>query len=236
MNRQPQGQLQLETKFPFSRFNIKDDIGYLFDKPDYPDKYDVKIKASYALRSAEMEGDTNFFSDFKVLYIGKSLKMHGIISPVKRIQSHPKIQTILNKCVREYIDKEIYIILCSFVYKIDLLAAMEELQSIGDSDQILQRIRNDLRKLNKSQELMTHICEAALIDFFNTKEFNSDFIGSFGRSTHSYYKPIISSKLDTISVEIDFTKLCRIYSDSVEPNSDHSLKYYPKDNFRREIT
>lgn len=235
LNRVPSGKIVIESNFPFSRFNLKDDSGYFFDKADYPNNEEVNLKASYALRVAEIDTENFYFSDLKALYIGKSLKQDKRISPVKRVKSHSRIQAVLNKCVAKYTDQEVYILLCSFVHKVDLIATSEELREIGNKTKITERIQKDLATLNANTELMTQISEAALIDYFNTKEFNCDFIGSFGRKTHFYYQPIIKSKLDYISLEIDTTKLSRIYTDSIEAKYFHSLKYFPKEQFKREI-
>jgi len=229
------GELKIESVFPHSRFNLKDDIGFFLHGTEYQNKKDLQLKANYALRNSITTIDISKISDFKALYIGESIKMHKKISPVKRLASHRKFQHVLSKCNSSYVDKEIYIILCSFIGKVDLRAMDTELNAIGDISKIMDKIQRDLSILNANNQFITNVAEAALIDYFDTKEFNRDFIGSFGRKTHKYYSPIIKSQIDSISLELDLSKLCNIYTESTDICSYHSIEYKPKENFKIEI-
>lgn len=230
LNRPIEGHLIIESTPPYSRFNIRDDKGYHFDKEIYSDKNSIEGKAIYALRQSEFESDINF-NDLEILYIGKSVKMDKKISPLKRVQNHYKIQKILQKCTNKYFDKEVYILLCSFVKKLDLLAPTEHLQLYKNGTSLIDKLEKDILTLNATHELTTQLSEATLIDYFNTREFNQDFIGSFGRNTHSYFPYVKKSQISTITLEVDLTKLCRVYSQTIKPKNYHSVKYFPKDNF-----
>ncbi len=240
LKREVKGIVRLESEFPYSRFNIKDENGYFFDKqhPDLVNDNEIAVKALYALRYSMHKTDMNF-NDLQILYIGKSLKMDKKISPVKRINNHEKIKKILFKCTQKYLDKEVYVILCSYVKKINLMAMTEEFAEYKNSGKkILEELRKNIEDLNATKELTTKVTEAALIDYFDTKEFNVDFIGSFGKKTHSYYQAVEKSKFSSIIVETDLTNLCRTYSQTIEPKYRHIVKYFPKHNYLKstEIT
>lgn len=231
LQRQIKGEVLIESEFPHSTFRIKDDNGYFVD-PSYSEQ---KFKAFYALRNSQVNGDKRIFTDFKALYIGKSLKMDKKVSAVVRLNSHKKLQMIATKFTTKYIDKEIYFLLCSFIGRVDLRAMDTEIQALGTVEKLLEKIRSDNNALNPDLKMVTQVAEAALIDYFNTKEFNTDFIGSFGRPNHLYYKPVIASKIDTISVEIDLNNLGRIYSDTIAPHKHHGIEYKPREKFARRV-
>lgn len=235
LDREVKGSLSLETNFPNSRFNIKDDLGYFFHDTEYQSKKDLKLKASYSLRVSKTDFDKNLINDFNTLYIGQSIKMNKNLSPVKRLKSHSNFQRVLSKCVSEYVDKEIYILLCSFVGKVDLIADADNLREVGNINDFLHKLSNESSILNSNTKLLTDIVEAALIDYFDTRNFNSDFIGSFGKKTHGYFKSLSSSIVDKLIVEIDLNNLCRIYSDSIEKKKHHGIIYDIKENFKRDF-
>jgi len=234
LNRDVIGQLLIESEEPYSRFNLKDDNGYFYDKSLYSTKVAIEGKSMYALRQTS-HLSTEKFNDFEVLYIGKSLKMDKVTSPVKRLESHSKFQKILDKCTKKYFDKEVYIILCSFVYKINMVTMSENLRGVGSWETMKKRYRNDLIELNADRPFVTQVAEAMLIDYFDTREFNQDFIGSFGRSTHTYTSRIEKSKISKIILEVDLSKLCRIYSKTIPRKFQHFVEYKPTDNYKKEI-
>ncbi|WP_396196124.1 hypothetical protein [Flavobacterium sp.] len=235
LEREVKGDLMLETNFPYSRFNIKDDLGYFFHGSEYQNKKDLKLKASYSLRVSNTDFDKTLINDFKALYIGQSIKMNKKLSPIKRLKSHSNFQRILSKCVSEYVDKEIYLILCSFVGKVGLSTVPEELLKVGDIGSYLRKLNSESNELTNDTKLITDIAEAALIDYFDTRNFNSDFIGSFGKKTHSYFKTLNESIVDKLVVEIDLNNLCRIYSDSIERKKHHGIAYNIKKDFQRDF-
>lgn len=119
------------------------------------------------------------------------------------------------------------------------MAMTEEFAEYKNSGKkILEELRKNIEDLNATKELTTKVTEAALIDYFDTKEFNVDFIGSFGKKTHSYYQAVEKSKFSSIIVETDLTNLCRTYSQTIEPKYRHIVKYFPKHNYLKstEIT
>lgn len=145
--RKVKGTVKIESEFPYSRFNVKDENGYFFDKQhsDFVNDDEIAIKALYALRYSMHKTDINF-NDLQILYIGKSLKMDKKISPVKRINNHEKIKKILFKCTQKYLDKEVYVILCSYVKKINLMALSEEFEEYKNSG---KKILDELKKMLK---------------------------------------------------------------------------------------
>lgn len=240
LHREVVGEIEIESDFPYSRFNLKDKNGYFFDKEHdrFVNNNQVRVKSLYALRYSSHNSDINF-NDLELLYIGKSLKMDTKVSPVKRIKNHEKIKNILYNCTQKYLDKEVYVILCSYVKKIDLLATSEEFAIYHNSkENIMADLKKNIEDLNATKELTTQIAEAGLIDYFNTKEFNVDFIGTFGKNTHAYYPFVKKSKLSSIVIETDLTDLCKTYSKTTEAKYYHMVKYFPKHNYLKatEIT
>ena len=154
------------------------------------------------------------------------------ISPAIRLKKHHHLQNILSRCTTKYVDKEIYIILCSFIGRVDLRATDKQLREVGNIQDIFTKITKDTTTLNSDTKFITNVSEASLIDYFNP-EFNSDFIGTFGRKNHSYYNQIIKAQIESISVEIDLNELCRTYSDIIEPHKHHGINYNPKEDFTR---
>jgi hypothetical protein len=234
LNRKIEGQFEIETSFPFSRFNFKDDKGYFYEIEQEGKlmRKGFKGKSFYALRNLLTEYDTRI-NDLELLYIGKSLKMDKSISPVKRLKNHSNVQRILQKCTQEYSDKEVYIILCSFVKKISLLTLSDKLGKFKNHDDMMGKLNKNFQDLKANNELTTQIAEAALIDHFDTKEFNKDFIGTFGNKSHTYYPNIKKSEISTVSVELDLTELCRVFSKSVKPSAYHIIKFFPKHDFKK---
>jgi hypothetical protein len=229
------GQLIIESDKPHSRFNLKDENGYFLHGTEYQNKKDLELKANYALRNSETTFDKKIFTDFKTLYIGESLKMHKKISPVKRLQSHSKFQKILSRCTSKYIDKEIYVFLCSFIGKVDLRAVFENDNQMENRVELVTNAIKKASFFDTDTKLITSIAEASLIDYFNTNEFNSDFIGSFGQKNHNYYKAISNYEITSLSVEIDLNKIGRIYSDTVAPNWHHGIQYDISNNYERMV-
>ncbi|PZR09992.1 MAG: hypothetical protein DI539_21495 [Flavobacterium psychrophilum] len=235
LNREVMGNLIIESEEPFSRFLIKDDIGYFAEDKfkELLKKNKAHGKSFYTLRDSMHDCDFKF-NDLELVYIGKSHKMDKKISPVKRLSSHSKMQRILYSCTQKHFDKEVYIILCSFVKKIDLIAFPQSFKAYTTEDEMKSDLRNKLEILNANNLLTTQIAEASLIDYFDTKEYNKDFIGSFGSKKHTYYSNIINSEISTLSIELDLQDLCRVYSKSVEPMAYHKMAYFPKHNFKRD--
>lgn len=234
--RKVKGNLVIESNQPYSRFMIRDDDGYFTyvgDDIDTSKISGIEGKAMYTLRDAKFDSRSNF-NDLELLYIGKSLRMDKKISAVKRIKNHEKIKRILFNCTQKYFDKEVYIILCSFKEKINLMAPSQHFKDYaGDEKKLLDRLRKNVADLSATRELVTQITEAMLIDYFDTKEFNSDFIGSFGKKNHTYYPFIEKAQLSSVAVEVDLTELCRTYTKTIEPKFYHMVKYFPKDNYSR---
>lgn len=234
LNRELKGKLEIETSFPFSRFNLKDDNGYFFEdkKDENLMKKGFRGKTFYALRNSFTE-ETSNIDDLEILYIGKSIRMDLSIPVVKRIKSHNKMQKILNKCTQEYLDKEVYIILCSFVKKITLMTESDKLDRFSSHEDMMKKLGKNIHDLNANNELTTQIAEAALIDYFNTTEFNIDYIGKFGHKSHTYYPNLKKSEISTVSVELDLSTLCNVFSKSVKPQCYHVVKFFPKHDLKR---
>ncbi len=234
-NRKINGNVKIESDYPHSRFRLKDEDGYLLNDLYFGQKIDdVNIKSFYALRNCNDQGINKEYNNLDVLYIGKSLRMDKKVSPKIRLQVHHKLQKILERCNESYIDKEVYIILCSFVNKVNMIATTEELKKIGNGNAILDKLENDNSRLKNGISLLTTVSEAALIDYFNTREYNSTFIGSFGKNTHSYYGNIKDSNISRIVLEVDLSGLCRTFNSETPAKFYHKVDYFPSDGFRKE--
>lgn len=233
--RELRGEASLKTSTPHSRFQIVDEIGELFVDEELHRDSKAQAKAFYVLRkNLTNPEEIAKINDFEVVYIGQSLKMDKTVSAKKRLGHHQKVQKVLERCNREFIYEEVYILLCSFVQKVDLITDSDELTEEGGQYK-LQKAIEESKLLEDDKEFRTDVAEASLIDYFDTKDFNKDFIGSFGRKTHKYYKKLVLSSISEVTLEVDLSKLCYIFSNTIERKYCHSVSYNPHSGFQKII-
>lgn len=234
-HRELNGNVQIISDKPHSRFQIVDEIGSILEDDELLKNNSIEAKAFYVLRKhLSNPEEIAEINDFEVVYIGQSLKMDKSLSSIKRLKHHQKVQKVLEKCNSKYIYEEVYIILCSFVQKVSLIALGEEISADGGQEKLSKALA-DSKKLENDKAFRTNVAEAALIDYFDTREFNHDFIGTFGRKTHKYYPKLIMSSISEVSLEVDFSKLCFVYSNEIERKCYHAVSYNPHDGFRKTI-
>ncbi|GAA0875189.1 hypothetical protein GCM10009118_15980 [Wandonia haliotis] len=233
--REISGTANLVSNKPYSRFQITDNKGDIFEDIELLGDSGIHAKAFYVLRNnLSDEDEIAEINDLEVVYIGQSLKMDKTLSAMKRLGHHQKAQKVLERCNREFIYNEVYILLCSFIQKVDLITDSEELTKVDGQDKLFKAIEES-KSLEDETKFRTDIAEASLIDYFDTKDFNSDFIGSFGRKTHKYYKKLILSSISEVTLEVDLTKLCYMYSQTINRKNYHSVSYAPHSNFQKTI-
>ena len=164
------GKAILKSEKPYSRFQILDDIGAVFEQLEFTRDKSTEAKAFYVLRNNLFDPDElREINDLEVVYIGQSLKMDKTISPTKRVISHKKIQQVLEKCNRKYIYEEVYILLCSFVQKVSLFLDSHEVD-LKNGQNNFELLQKDSQQFDeKSPQFRTNVAEAALIDYFDTR-------------------------------------------------------------------
>ena len=170
--------------------------------------------------------DSKFWKhmDFEVLYIGQAYGEDGSRIAPDRLKSHSTLQSIYAEAIQRSPDKDIWIILWSFVPMLitgwaggqkNLKATPE--QDAEHADKVLGTEITEQQRIN--------FTEAALIRYFQP-EYNKTFKGTFPSPAHSTYAECYSLDLNTVNVELQTENImCRLWSPSVEPKWVHFAKF-----------
>lgn len=169
--------------------------------------------------------------DLEVLYIGKGTSDCAI----DRLDGHSTLEKILADILRDDLDSEVAILLHSFTYKKDALAAPH----LGEKAEI----RGEPAKVHFAQvlaykptiEAQTLMIEAMLIDYFKTDRYNNHYTNGLSKN-HSALKDFYSVDFDALVVEMNNENIgyLKVYSAAVQPSYAHNIILDVRKNEGRE--
>jgi hypothetical protein len=217
------GNLSINTKFPFNYFELRDEKGIIYGG-----------KSAYIIEQFKNQLKNSEFTDYNVLYIGQSVDEIDSIPTVKRIKKHDKLQLIYSEAVKNYPDKEIYLLLASF-------KQTNYLELRGDTVISRENEYKDSEKFEKlifnpskfTLEQRTTFCEAALIKYFQPK-YNKEYKGTFPDKKHKSYSECYDSDINSIMIELDFSGVkSMFFSEMVNRKVYHNAHFYLHDKNER---
>lgn len=209
--------LSIESKFPFNLFTIRDEFNNIV----------IHAKSGYFVNEYKSQLPKNDFLDLEVLYIGQSLDTSDSTPLKKRLLKHNKLQEINSEAIRNNPDKEIYILLASFVQNniihapsnIELTKEDEE----KDFQKLLSLIKNPSQFTLKQR---TNFTEAALIKYFKP-EYNKKFKLKFPDKTHNTYTECYDLDVNMVSVEVNTEEInSYLYSSHAYKTYHHTAQYH----------
>ena len=205
--------LSIKSKYPYDNFELinENNESVYFNK------------STYVLDECLFDDNFSFivprpsFLDFDILYIGQSMRNSNkpVIDRLK--MSHKTLKKIIKE--EENIDKDIYIILCSFIMDGIIEIKGETINIEVESERLNNFIKIGL-KLTPRQE--TTLTEAALIKYFQPK-YNVHYKNSFPKKHNKSYDECYKLDLNSISIRINSELI--FFSESIETNNNHLINF-----------
>lgn len=209
--------LSIESKFPFNLFTIRDEFNNIF----------IHAKSGYFLDMFRSQIPKNNFLDLEVLYIGQSLDTSDNTPLKKRLLNHNKLQKINSEAIKNNPDKEIYLLLASFVQNNIIHAPSNVKLTKEDEEKDFQKLLHLIK--NPSQFTLnqrTNFTEAALIKYFKP-EYNEKFKFNFPDKTHNTYTECYELDINMVSVEVDTENIGHyLYSSHANKTYHHTARYH----------
>ena len=157
-------------------------------------------------------------SHHEVLYVGKGTSDCA----VDRLNGHSTLERILADVLRSEPEKEIALMLYNFEMKKDAISITgirEKAEIRGES---AKEHYSKIFEFKPSIDEQACIAEALLINYFNTRKYNSDFTKGLSRSQKTL-SSIYEFDFDAVVIELDNENIgfLKIYSTEVKPNYYH---------------
>lgn len=199
---------KIETKYPYTSVDFLMENGEPF----------IAGKLGYLYHKIINSYHPNF--DLKVLYVGQAFGDEGSRIAPDRLSSHSTLQKIYREAINENPDKDIWLILWTFIPK--LISFTHSTLPVNDKT-LLENETHYNRILERSISLKHRVnfTEAALIRYFQP-QYNDKFKEHFPESSHTSYSECFDLDINSVSFELETSSLVtRLYSDNVSPNVIH---------------
>jgi len=163
--------------------------------------------------------------DLEVLYVGQAFGKDGSRITVDRLKTHEKAQRIYFDTQQKFPDYEIWFLALTFT---PLLMTM--FKPWGDVDPNL--FENELEEQQKLEETPVSfdqqitIAEAALIKYFNTYEYNKEYL-DFPSPEHKSYEDLYKLDFNSAGFEVTSKSIhTKLWSKSVSPTFFHYQSFF----------
>lgn len=197
-----------ETKYPYTSVSF-----LMSNGQSYSDG-----KLGYLYSSIINKYDALF--NLKVLYIGQAFGEDGNRIAPDRLFAHSTLQKIYQKALNNNPDKDIWIILWTYIPK--LISFTHSTLPVNKENLIQNEAHYD-NVIEKpiSLEQRVNFTEAAMIKYFQP-EYNDKFKEHFPSKRHTSYKECFDLDINSVSFELETSSLVtQLYSDVVEPKFVH---------------
>ncbi|MCK9403921.1 MAG: hypothetical protein M0Q26_11025 [Chitinophagaceae bacterium] len=170
--------------------------------------------------------------DLEVLYVGQAFGKNGSRITVDRLKTHEKAQQIYFDTQQKFPDYEVWFLALTFE---PLLMTM--FKPWGDVDPSL--FEADLEKQQKLEETplsfdqQITIAEAALIRYFNTYQYNKEYL-NFPLPEHGSYDELYNLDFNSAGIEVTTESIyTKLWSKDAAPSFYHYRSYFLHNNTDR---
>jgi hypothetical protein len=184
-------------------------------------------KASFILRDLmRRHAQYDEALDLEVLYVGQAYGKDGCRITSDRLLSHEKVQKIYFDTQQRFPEEEIWLL--SLTFEPTLYHRFYWNPQSTSTEKTVDEITH-MKKIEEtpiSMEQQITIMEAALIRYFNTQEYNKEYL-DFPKKSHKSYNEVY--KLDYNSVVATITSKsinARLFSNNVAPSFFHVAKHF----------
>lgn len=194
----------------------------------------VSQKASTLLRIlSSQQGLYAPLLDLEVVYVGQAFGEDGNRITADRLMKHEKAQRIYFDTMEKDPDKEVWLLNMVFepslisMNNLSAIISKEEFNSGWDHYEKIQET-----PLSKDQQIT--VVEACLINYFNTQQYNKEYLGTFPSPEHVKYQDCYELDFNNVSFEFETSTLwTQLWSKSVSPNDMHYGKFFLHDEKER---
>jgi hypothetical protein len=223
VNRKVEPIAHFKIEFPFTEIE--------FLKPDGTQH--SRQKASVLFRI--LCGQNNIVTphlDLEVLYVGQAFGKDGKRITADRLVKHEKAQRIYFDTQQKFPEKEIWFLSMTFI---PTLFSMSNLNHFFDPDTFEKGMEHyekiETTTVSKNQQIT--ITEAGLIRYFNTYQYNKEYL-DFPQPEHTSYDECYKLDFNSVSFEFETSSLLtRLWSKDREANIYHIGKFFLHDKADR---
>lgn len=214
---------KIETEYPYNIVKAY--------KPDGSEHAMAKSHLLLKLLAFQQEKYFDEF-DLEVLYIGQAFGKDGSRITVDRLKTHEKAQRIYFDTQQKFPDHEIWFLALTFQ---PLLMTM--FKPWGDVDPNL--FESELEQQQKLEETPVSfdqqitIAEAALIKYFNTYQYNKEYL-DFPSPEHKSYEVLYKLDFNSAGFEVTSKSIhTRLWSKDAAPSFFHYRSFFLHDETER---
>lgn len=163
--------------------------------------------------------------NLEVLYVGQAFGKNGKRITVDRLKVHEKAQKIYYDTQNKFPDYEVWFLSLTFE---PILMTVFDPHTFYNPDLMDEDLEHQLKiestPISFDQQIT--ILEAALINYFDTSEFNKEYL-DFPSKSHISYNEVYNLDFNSVGFELStFSLNTKLFSKSVEPNLIHYKKFF----------
>lgn len=206
---------EIQCEYPYNFYRVLTDDVDVFSEG----------KTNLLMRSLV---DYNRYEDslnLEVLYVGQAFGTDGNRITLDRLKTHEKAQKIFFDTQHRYPDEEVWFLSITFDQS---FTTVFDPRTFYNPEQI----GDDLINLNKVQtteipfDQQITILEACLIKYFNTIEYNKEYL-NFPTKNHKSYESIYELDFNSVSFSINTKPInAKLFSKSIDPQSVHMKRFF----------
>lgn len=195
--------------------------------------YHSEIKTNLLLRILSMQDKVYYKElDFEVLYVGQAFGEDGKRITVDRLKTHEKAQKIYFDTQQKFPDFEIWFLSMTIIPELMTMFRAKANMTDEDIDQDWVKQEEINTKPISTNQLIT-ITEASLINYFNTYEYNKEYL-NYPSKEHKSYDQCYKLDFNSTSFELSTESLnTRLWSKSVDPEFIHHKNFFLHNNSER---
>jgi hypothetical protein len=202
----------------------------------YPNNF---FKAFMDKREFHSEGKTNLLFRYltgqneiyydelnlEVLYVGQAIGKNGKRITIDRLKTHEKAQKIYFETQSKFPDYEVWFL--SLTFEPSLMTVFDPRTFYNPNmfdDDLEHQLKIESNPISLDQQIT--ILEAALINYFETSEFNKEYL-DFPSKNHTSYDEIYNLDFNSVGFDLSTISLnTKLFSKNIEPKFLHHKKFF----------
>ncbi|WP_264509477.1 hypothetical protein [Flavobacterium sp. N1719] len=216
INRPDQHIKELECPYPYNTFKA-------FSEKK---KFHSEGKTNLLFRYLTGQNETYYDElNLEVLYVGQAFGKNGKRITIDRLKVHEKAQKIYFDTQDKFPDYEVWFL--SLTFEPSLMTVFDP-RTFYNPDLMDEDLEHQLKiestPISFDQQIT--ILEAALINYFDTSEFNKEYL-DFPSKSHTSYDEVYNLDFNSVGFELSTISLhTKLFSKNVEPNFLHYKKFF----------
>ena len=159
------------------------------------------------------------------MYVGQAIGKNGKRITVDRLKVHEKAQKIYFDTQNRFPDYEVWFL--SLTFETSLMTVFDPRTFYNPElmeEDLEHQLKIESSPISFDQQIT--ILEAALINYFDTSEFNKEYL-DFPSKNHISYDELYSLDFNSVGFELSTKSLnTKLFSKSIEPNFLHYKKFF----------